>query len=72
MRLWVGDRARPVALVVLNPGRAAGAAEVGEAPEEEAAAGVVPPQEAEEVVVAPQGAAAVVAGAAFHSAGQWG
>ena len=57
--------------MVFNPGRAAGAAEVGEAPEEVAAAGVVPLQEAEEVV-APQGAAAVVAGAASHSAGQWG
>ena len=57
--------------MALNPGRAAGAAEVGEAPAEVAAAGVVPLQEAEEVV-APQGAAAVVAGAASHSAGQWG
>ena len=67
-----GDRAWPVALVALNPGRAAGAAEVGEAPAEVAAAGVVPLQEAEEVVVAPQGAAAVVAGAESQSAGQWG
>ena len=58
--------------MVLNPDRAAGAAEVGEAPEEVAAAGVVPSQGAEEVAVAPQRAAAVVAGAAFHSAGQWG
>lgn len=55
--------------MVLNPDRAAGAAEVGEAPAE--VAGVVPPQEAEEVVVGPQGAAAVV-GAAFHSAARWG
>ena len=58
--------------MVFNPGRAAGAAEVGEAPAEVAAAGVVPPQEAEEVVVAPQGAAVVAAGAAFHSAARWG
>ena len=58
--------------MALNPGRAAGAAEVGEAPAEVAAAGVVPLQEAEEVVVAPQGAAAGAVAAALHSAGQWG